>query len=368
MEQLLVSPEAFFQRMSGGRVSLDLILQTSLGSVGIFMLPLTAAQVNPGETSLLPHVVDGITQASAMGARCVALTGLIPSATGYGAAVQAACAGKPDLAAVTTGHATTIAAVVLNLTGLLREAGRELKDETVMFYGVGSIGRGTLELMLDVLPHPAELRLYDPYRSAQFFAELEQTLRREHAYQGAIRIVGDRSNTAEDFREVSVIIGATNVENVIDVTHLAPGTLIVDDSSPHCMNGTAALARFTEQKDILYTEGGFVRGQTPMPQITYLPPAIATTLPVELQLLFAGLNPNAITACILSALLSARRPDLRPTIGAIPRALPRQHWTALAAAGFGAAELSFEGAPLNLANITAFRQRFGRAVSLQPGT
>jgi hypothetical protein len=347
--------------MSGGHVSLDLIIQTSLGSVGIFMLPLTAAQVNPGEASLLPHLLEGITRASACGARCVALTGLIPSATAYGTAVQAACANNRDLAAVTTGHATTIAAVILNLAGLLREVGRELKDETVMFYGVGSIGLGALELMLDVLPHPAELRLCDPYRSAQFFTELEQTLRLEHGYRGIIRIVGDRCDSADDFREVSVIVGATNVENVIDETQIAPGTLIVDDSWPHCMNGPAALARFAEKKDILYTEGGFVRGNAPMPRMTYLPPAIATGLPAELRLLFSGLNPNDITACILSALLSARVPELRPTIGLIPRAIARQHWVALRELGFGAAELNYEGTPLNPENTAAFRKQFGNA-------
>src|SRR5689334_5297905 len=96
--------------MNGGRVSFDLILETPLGSVGIFMLPLTTSQVKPVEPSLLPHVLDGITQASACGARCVTLTGLIAPATNYGVTVQTACASKRDLAAVTTGHATTVAA------------------------------------------------------------------------------------------------------------------------------------------------------------------------------------------------------------------------------------------------------------------
>lgn len=360
VEQLHLAPEAFFQRMSGGRVSLDLILETPLGAVGIFMLPLTAAQVNPGEAALLPHLLDGIAQASACGARCVALTGLIPSATNYGAAVQAACESERELAALTTGHATTIAAVVLNLAGLLREAGRELAGESVLFYGIGSIGLGALKLMLDVLPEPAELRLCDPYRSAQFFMDLEETLRRESRYGGSIRVVGEGGASEEDFREVSVIVGATNVENVIDVTQLAPGTLIVDDSWPHCMNGPAARARFSEQKDILYTEGGFVRARAPMPRTTYLPPAIATSLPPELQLLFAGLNPHDITACILSALLSAIRPELRPTIGLIGATEARQHWSALSDLGFTAAGLNFEGASLEPELIVGFRERFGK--------
>ena len=67
-------------------VSLDLILETPLGPVGLLMLPLTTTQVTPGEPSLLPNLLEGIQHASECGARCVALTGLIPSATQHGAA------------------------------------------------------------------------------------------------------------------------------------------------------------------------------------------------------------------------------------------------------------------------------------------
>ncbi len=362
LEQLHLSPEAFFQRMSGGRVSLDLIVETPLGSVGIVMLPLTTAQVNPREPALLPHLLEGIALASTCGAKCVALTGLIPSATGYGAAVQAACASRSDLASVTTGHATTIAAVIVNLEGLLRQSGRRLEDETVMIYGIGSIGLGALRLMLEVLPHPAELRLYDPYRSASFFAELKETLRRAHGYEGGIRVARAATDPAGELIDATVIVGATNVEDVIDVARLAPGTLVVDDSWPHCMNGPAALARFAGSNDLLCTEGGFVRSGAPMSRIAHLPPSIAAGLPASLpQLLFSSLNPRDITACILSALLSARHPELAPTIGLVAPAAARQHWVALAELGFSAADLSYEGTPLAPDAVAIFRGRFGKA-------
>jgi predicted amino acid dehydrogenase/acyl carrier protein len=363
LEQLEIPPATFFQHMSGGRVSLNLIVETPLGSVGLFMLPLTAAQVNPGEPSLLPHLLDGIARAAECGARCVALTGLIPSATGYGAAVRDACAQAGPLADSTTGHATTIAAVVLNLEALLREGGRAIQDETVMFYGIGSIGLGALQLMLDVLPHPAELRLCDPYRSAQYFTELENALRRDHGFAGGIRVVSSGDGT--DFYDASVIVGATNVENVIDVSRLAPGTLVVDDSWPHCLNGPAALARFNAHKDILLTEGGFVRSPERMSRIAHVPASLATVLPAELpNLLFSSLNPQDITACILSALIAAQRPELPPTIGLVDLATARRHWDALQELGFGAAELNYEGIALAPENVAAFREQFGRTESV----
>jgi hypothetical protein len=263
---------------------------------------------------------------------------------------------------LTTGHATTIAAVILNLEALLRQANRDLGNERVLFYGIGSIGLGALELMLDVLPHPQELHLCDPYRSAQFFVELEEMLRRDHHYDGAIRTNGSDRLGPETFYDASVIVGATNVENVIDVARLAPGTLVVDDSWPHCMNGPAAFTRFMAQKDILYTEGGFVRSPMRMPRISHVPSNAG--VPAELsQIFFSSVDPHDITACILSALLSVRKPELTPTVGLISPATARQHWTALAELGFKAAELNYEGNALPPEAVTAFRRRFGKAPS-----
>jgi len=360
-QQSGVAPETLFQQLHSGRVSLDLVLETPLGPVGVFMLPLTTAQVRPGEPSLLPLAMEGIRQASANGARCVALTGLIPSATNYGAMIQNACDAEGNLAPVTTGHATTVAAVLLNLLALLNAAERELAEETVMYYGVGSIGLGALRLMLDVLPHPAELRLCDPFRSEAYFAELEETLRREYDYGGVIRGVAAAENRDAEFYDASVIVGATNVENVLEVTRLAPGTLIVDDSSPHCLNGPAAFARFSQSHDILFTEGGFVRSGTPMPRTVYVPASVTPIMQMEIpQLFFSMLRADDITGCILSALISARRPDLAPSVGLVDPAAARAHWEALAEMGFAAAEPNYEGVYLDPEGIAAFRAKTTR--------
>ena len=158
-----------------------------------------------------------------------------------------------------------------------------------------------------------------------------------------------------------MIIGATNVPNVLDVGRLAAGTLIVDDSAPHCLNGPAALKRFVQTQDILSTEGGFVRASGPMPRIAHVPPAVAGDLPAELpQLLFAMLGPQDITACVLSALLSARRSDLPPTVGLVDAQTARRHWEVLRELGFAAAGLNYEGTPLPEPFVERFRERFGK--------
>ena len=69
-----------------------------------------------------------------------------------------------------------------------------------------------------------------------------------------------------------MIVGATNVENVLDVTQLAPG-------HAHRRRLLAALPEWRRppsrgsrsERDILFTEGGFVRSGAPMPRIAHVP-------------------------------------------------------------------------------------------------
>ena len=45
-----------------------------------------------------------------------------------------------------------------------------------------------------------------------------------------------------DVYEASFVVGATNAPDILDVDRLQPGTLIVDDSAPHCFRSDKALA------------------------------------------------------------------------------------------------------------------------------
>ena len=89
---------------------------------------------------------------------------------------------------------------------------------------------------------------------------------------------------------------------------------------------------------------------------------MASVIPAEIpRLMFSMFDPLTITGCVLSALLSARRPELAPTIGPITLDAARQHWSALADLGFTAAALNYEGRTLQPETIAAFRDRFGRS-------
>lgn len=70
-------------------------------------------------------------------------------------------------------------------------------------------------------------------------------------------------------------------------------------------------------------------------------------------------NPQHITGCVLSSLLSACRADLPPTVGLVGSRVCLDHYQALEQLGFQAA-LHCEGYTLDEAGIRDFRRRFGR--------
>lgn len=99
-----------------------------------------------------------------------------------------------------------------------------------------------------------------------------------------------------------------------------------------------------------------------MPRVAHVPHSMTSVIPAEIpRLMFSMFDPLTITGCVLSALMSARRPDLPPTIGPITHDAARDHWRALAGLGFTAAALSYEGRTLDPEAVTAFRAQFGRS-------
>ena len=79
------------------------------------------------------------------------------------------------------------------------------------------------------------------------------------------------TNVNNSVYESSLIIGATNVSNILDIARLKPGTLLIDDSGPHCFDKKAAVERLQKSADILFTEGGVLESSVPLEKMFYLP-------------------------------------------------------------------------------------------------
>jgi hypothetical protein len=337
--------------------TLNAILETPWGRIATIRLPRFGSDLYRDEQDLVGVIVEALEMAGRLGARTVSLTGLIPSATDYGRAVASAIAGRRDLPRISTGHATTVAAVVLATSRILQAGGRELAQERVGFLGLGSIGRASLRLMLRCLPHPSEIMLCDLYRQRESLRELEQQLVGELGFRGAVRVLASPGAVPAEFYAATLIVGATNVPEVLDLTRVQSGAMIVDDSGPHCFAVREAVERFQRQADILFTEGGVLRAPSPISQVRALPRRAARD-PIYVEAVSKH-NPFHITGCVLSGLLSSCYEDLKPTVGLVEDSASWRHYEQLGQLGFQAAGLHCQGYELAEGSIRHFRQRFG---------
>ena len=334
------------------------VRETPLGRIGSVLLPRFDDQLYLDRRDLLAVMGDAVRLSRHLGARTVSLTGLLPSATGYGRDLAESLADQ-DLPRITTGHATTTSAVVLAIRRALEDSGRSLAGERVGFVGLGSVGIATLRLMLSCLPHPAELSLCDVYQKRHELQALGREVVDELGYRGEVHLLESPREVPEELYRASLIVGATNVPDLLDVERLAPGTILVDDSAPHAFRPDAALRRFHERGDILVTEGGVLSAPEPLAHLVHVPAGLEPWMRAEVASHLARSRPRLITGCVLSGLLSARFEHLPPTLGLIDRATALEHYRALDELGFQAAELHLDDDPLDKLIVRAFRARFG---------
>ncbi len=340
------------------------IRETPLGRIGTVMIPRFDDQLYHDRGDLLAVLGDAVRLAHQIGAATVSLTGLLPSATGYGQSLVDAMAGQ-EVPRITTGHATTTSAVVLAIRRALEQGGRTLTGEHVAFLGLGSVGVATLRLLLSCLPHPAALSLCDVYSKQEDLEALRREVVDTLGFRGEVRLLASRREVPAEFYKASLIVGATNVADILDINRVAPGTIVVDDSAPHVFRAEEALRRFHEKGDILVTEGGVLSAPDsfPDPLRIHVPAGLDPWLKAGLVALVARSNPRYITGCVLSGLLSSRFSHLTPTLGLIDPRAALEHYNTLVTLGFDAADLHLDDSPLEERVIREFRARYGRGNS-----
>jgi hypothetical protein len=250
--------------------------------------------------------------------------------------------------------------VVETLLATLRLVQREPVSERLGFLGLGSIGTATLRLALRVLDPPAELLLCDVPRVRPHLEELVREARAA-GFTGPVRIVESRGAVPAEFYEATTIVGATNVGGLLDLARVAPGTVIVDDSEPHCFDPAEAIDRFESHRDILFTIAGVLLSPTPVMKLRWAPDRFRHLLG-ELRL--TGEDAFAIPGCTLSGLLTMRVPDLPVTLGFVDGEAAHAHHRAVHDHGFTARmPRTSDGYVLAPAAIAEFAAKFGGAAS-----
>jgi len=324
----------------------DAVMETKWGRIATLILPIFEDELYSAQQTLVQMVVEALEMAGRLGAKTVSLTGLIPSATDYGRAIVQAIEGRTDLPKITTGHATTCSAVVLTIKKILQVRNRSLEGEKVAFIGLGSIGINTLRLMLKCLPHPQSIVLCDVYSKLESIQNLQHELSDDLGFRGSVQIAASSSSSElpPEIYDATLIVGATNVPDILDIKQVKPHTLIVDDSGPHCFDAEQAIQRFKEKKDIWFTEGGALQATDPIETVIYLPEWIKNNMAENVwSAYFEPINPLNIMGCVMSSLLSSRFDDMQPTVGLLDLKTCVQHYQGLERLGFQAADLHCEG-------------------------
>jgi thioesterase domain-containing protein len=201
--------------------------------------------------------------------------------------------------------------------------------------------------------------LCDVYSKRDTLEKLQDSIKREFGYRGNIRIVDAGINAPSEFYENTLIIGATNVPEVIDINLAKPGTIIVDDSGPHCFSVADAIRRFEKYGDIIVTEGGVLKSPKPVRLLQYMPEVIERLFERSHLEAFLERDPFQITGCVFSGLLSSHFDNLQPTLGLVDATSSYEHYKILNELGFDAAELHCGNYVLDKETVKAFRQNFG---------
>ena len=319
-----------------GRPRLLEELSTPLGRSGFFCLPVFADELVSAAGDPLAHdVARAVEVAAGHGAGVVSLAGMIPAHTGYGFEVVRALA--PDGPRVTTGHAATAASVVRTTLLALAATDTELDQCTLAVIGLGSIGWSSLRLLLALdLGVPKQLLLCDVASRASHLSRLAEELRAQGQPTG-IAVCGPDGRVPAAVYEADLVIAAISAPGrVLEVDRLRPGTIVVDDSFPHCFDPRAASRRMTDRGDVVVVGGGLLAADP------------SERLPIDDPLLRPYAHhltghrlPGTVPSCQLEALMQVGRPDLAPVHGLVDVALALAYWQALT-------DLGVEAAPLHL--------------------
>ncbi|QLH25716.1 non-ribosomal peptide synthetase/type I polyketide synthase [Streptomyces sp. Rer75] len=310
-------------------------ISTPLGRSAFVSLPLFADELAPGN-ALTGHTARAVAHAASLGARCVSLAGMIPAYTGYGFEVVRATSGTTT---VTTGHAATAVSVVKTVHAALAAAGHDLADLTVAMVGLGSIGTSSLHLLLGGAPRPpARLVLCDVAGSAPRLRALGAELRGS-GLAGSVETAESAPDLPDVVYEADLIVTAVSGGTaVLDVDRLRAGTVVVDDSFPHCFDTARALDRMRGRRDVLTVGGGLLAvGDAERHIADDLPPAAASGYAEQTWL------PGTVASCRLESLLHTAVPGLPLVHGLVDASHAHAYREAVEAAGVSAAPLHLLG-------------------------
>jgi predicted amino acid dehydrogenase len=260
---------------------------------------------------------------------------MIPASTAYGFDVLRLLRSKDTR--LTTGHAATAVSVVKTTLAAIGRTRRELDRSCLALVGLGSVGRASLELLLETAGAPQRLVLCDLTSRLPHLKRLATGLGAV-GYDREIEICGANSSLPDRVYEADLVVAASSARHpILDINRLRPGAILVDDSFPHCFEPSTAHLRMQARGDVVVVGGGLLECT---PSSRRLADGLET-FPGVRQLMSRQLS-DTIASCQLESLVQALRPGLPQVQGVVDLVHAKAYWDALDGEGVDAAPLHLQ--------------------------
>jgi len=175
-------------------------------------------------------------------------------------------------------------------------------------------------------------------------------------FGGPVELAEAGAGTVPDaIYQTTLIVAATNVPDVVDVSRLRPGTIVVDDSAPHCFDPDRALDRMRGAADVLCIEGGELHSPEPMTDLRYVPSWAAREAGHDRMRSWFAHSQHTIGGCVLSSLLTAQFAEIPATVGPADVGIAERNRDLLARLGFTASRPELEDNVLTADTLSGFR-------------
>ncbi|MCB0630294.1 MAG: condensation domain-containing protein [Saprospiraceae bacterium] len=309
--------------------------QTKFGTSGLIVLPIYADDLmNTPKDEIKKLTLEAIALASGLGAKVVSLAGNLPTLLNYGYQL------KNELAAIntviTTGHAATVVAVVLNTLQALRQTHSRFCDSRFAVVGFGSIGRASLEMLLRLEGGPETLCVYE--LATKVSSIKNEVLRIAKQYNREIRIMEVDAGKMPDsiYKNDLIVVAATSPE-ILDVSKIRPGTIVVDDSFPGAMTQNEAIDRMSNTGDVLLIGGGRID----FPNVETAISNLQLNQAIETKLI-SVLTGSGLPGCRAESILLSAAPELPATLGLVDVKTVETFYSYCIKNGIGAQKLSID--------------------------
>lgn len=326
---------------SVGGLALRRLLHTPLGVIGHYVIPVVADELYSTPEETADRTAEAVSNALDLGAGRVALTGLLPSALDYGRLL----ASRVPSGTVVTGHDVTAAAVALNVRRQLREAGTTIAEHDLGVVGLGSIGATASRLLLDRIGTPRRIAFFETKamlgRARSVADELEASFD-----LGPIEVFPSTELEVNPaLYKYSLIVGAANTPNIVDVQKFRRGAVLVDDSAPHMMD-VAAAARRVQRQELRATEGGMLWWPSAVRETRWVPKHAGVRAVVSVLRSYR-VSPRSLMGCVAAGLIGTSASESSAdAVGLVPRSLAQATFDHLVATSFDGVPMMLEDASL----------------------